>query len=180
VHVPNHEQNPFDLLIADHSSHFSPRTLEGALARAGYRVQALATDWVPKEQTAVATIAQGASMPGQPPAVVGDGVAIRVQWLKAVRDQAVELSLQGRLGIFGTAIAGVWLASEVGEAIAFFVDEDVNRQGRSLLGRPILSPNDVPNGADVYVALSTPIASSVATRLERRSLRFHVPPTMPQ
>jgi SAM-dependent methyltransferase len=180
VHVPNHEQNPFDLLIADHSSHFSPGTLEGVLARAGYRVEALATDWVPKEQSAVASISHGESMPSRPPALADDGVASRVEWLKAVRDHSVELSRRGSLGIFGTSIAGVWLAAEVGEAVEFFVDEDVNRQGRTLLGRPILGPGSIRSDADVYVALPTPIATSVAARLHKPSVRFHVPPAMPQ
>jgi 2-polyprenyl-3-methyl-5-hydroxy-6-metoxy-1,4-benzoquinol methylase len=180
VHVPNHEHNPFDLLIADHSSHFSPRTLEAVLVRADYRVEALSTEWVAKEQSAIATVATAESKPGQPSAVSRDGVASRVEWLKAVRDEAVELARRGRLGIFGTSIAGVWLAAEVGKAVEFFVDEDVNRQGRSLLGLPILSPDNIRSDADVYLALPTPIAASVAARLQRPSLRFHIPPTMPR
>ncbi|HRD77496.1 MAG TPA: class I SAM-dependent methyltransferase, partial [Hyphomicrobiaceae bacterium] len=54
IEIPNVEQNPFDLLIADHVSHMTPWTLETLLARAGFEVVHLATDWVGKELSVLA------------------------------------------------------------------------------------------------------------------------------
>jgi SAM-dependent methyltransferase len=69
VEVPDARQNPFDLLIADHCTHFTAATLAALLRRAGYEVAALATDWVPKEISLLARKA-GAAEPGSRP---GDG-----------------------------------------------------------------------------------------------------------
>jgi len=49
MEVSNIEENPFDILIADHLMHFSPETLSNLLRRVGFMPTLVATDWVPKE-----------------------------------------------------------------------------------------------------------------------------------
>jgi 2-polyprenyl-3-methyl-5-hydroxy-6-metoxy-1,4-benzoquinol methylase len=54
IQVPNVLDNPFDLMVVDHSSHFAPQTVRTAIERAGLRPLVLAADWAPKELTVVA------------------------------------------------------------------------------------------------------------------------------
>ena len=63
VEVPHYVENSFDLLIVDHSTHFSAEVLRGVAARGGYEPHVLATDWVAKELTLVAELAVGRSSP---------------------------------------------------------------------------------------------------------------------
>ena len=54
VELPYHVANPFELLIADHCTHFSADTAAALLRRAGFEVVQTADDWVPKELSLVA------------------------------------------------------------------------------------------------------------------------------
>ena len=54
VELPHHVANPFELLIADHCTHFAADTAATLLQRSGFDVLQAADDWVPKELTLVA------------------------------------------------------------------------------------------------------------------------------
>jgi len=179
VEVPHHPDNPFELLIADHRSHFTTATLPLALAAAGYEVDIVTDGWINRELSVVAhpvaaTPARPAVDPDRAMAIV-DGA---IDWLQRSLDALVALPAGGRpVGVFGTAIAGTWLAAGAGAAVAFFVDEDPHRIGRSHLGRPILAPADVPPGGAVFVGLPTGAAAAVADRLAGRGVAWITPPS---
>lgn len=168
IEVPNFRQNPFDLLIADHVTHFSPDALRRVLVAAGYIVTTLTTDWIQKEISALArpnTIPVGLSR-GAP----DDGVAARnaLSVLRAIAEEAVALAKSGRIGLFGTSNAASWLAGELAARnipVPFFVDEDVNRIGHHYLGAEVVAPSDVPAGTRVFVPLAPTVVRKLAARL---------------
>ncbi|MFH0986168.1 MAG: class I SAM-dependent methyltransferase [Candidatus Omnitrophota bacterium] len=183
IEVSNIEENPFDILIADHLMHFSPGTLSNLLGRFGFAQTLVATDWIPKE---ISLLAQGdrnektKDRPGTSPETNGVAVFARVkhyvEWLKAAVERVHELAHKGHpFGIFGTSIAATWLDGTLPGGADFFVDEDPSRIGREHRGKPILSPSQVPAGSKVYFALAPDLAARVATRL--RSARFE--PVLP-
>ena len=92
-------------------------------------------------------------------------VLANCQRLEAILAKVEPLTTRPDFGLFGTAIAATWLDAQTGQAARFFVDEDVNRIGRTHLGRPILAPSAVPPRATVFVALPQPLADAVAARL---------------
>ena len=59
VEVPNAETNPFEYLVADHATHFTPSTLGRLAAGAGWIVDELSAGWVSKELSMVAHPAEG-------------------------------------------------------------------------------------------------------------------------
>lgn len=179
IEVSNVEENPFDILIADHLMHFSPATLSNLLKRTGLIPTVVATDWIPKEISLLAKAGEGqkakCGLDVLGRAAAGDRAFARittyVEWLQKTVNLVGKLtSGKNSLGIFGTSIAGTWLAGAVTNAVDFFVDEDPSRIGREHMGKPILSPSEVPEGAKVYFALAPNLATLVATRL--RSTRF--------
>ncbi|MFO1321963.1 MAG: class I SAM-dependent methyltransferase [Burkholderiales bacterium] len=181
VEVCNVEQNPFDVLVADHLMHFSPATLARLLAHAGFAVSMSAADWVPKEISVLARPVSGeVVLPG--PERTGDvhrRISEYVQWLRDVAALGRRLADDARLlGIFGTSIAATWLAAQLQDRVAFFVDEDESRVGRQHLGKPIHRPADVPRGAVVYLALAPAIASLIAGRLGTSGLDLVLPPAL--
>ena len=179
VQVCNVEENPFDVLVADHLMHFSPDSLTRLLARTGFRVGQLATGWVPKEISLTARR-------GTAPAVAPDPDRAQVRyrqiggyvaWLKELTDLGRRLAGENRpLAIFGTSIAATWLGSQLADGIQFFVDEDPSRAGRTHLGKPILPPADVPDGCTVYLALAPSVATMIASRLQHGRMRLVLPP----
>lgn len=183
VLVPNAEENPFDLLVADHASHFTGATLRRTIAEAGYEVVAFSTRWVPKE-LAVVAIADGTPRHDDVPRVDPSHHAVlaraHICWLlstsEAARGVASEVG-SSRFGVFGTSIAATWLGTEMGDGAGFFVDEDPNRTGMRFLGRPVHHPRTVPAGAHVYLGLAPMLVPALCQRLrqQRPDVTFHAP-----
>jgi 2-polyprenyl-3-methyl-5-hydroxy-6-metoxy-1,4-benzoquinol methylase len=183
VEVPDHAQNPFDLLIADHSSHFTAGTLAAVVASAGFEVEHVVGTWLPKELTLIARKTGRAPAPVHPPQPRAGTLSTRhsLAWLRGVVDAAQAAAAAGRFGLFGTSIAGTWLDSELGDRVAFFVDEDPHRAGRRHFGRPILHPRSVPAGHHVFLGLPHPLAASIKERLAQDATGaiYHLPPPFP-
>lgn len=182
VEVPHYVDNPFDLLIVDHSTHFSAEVLRGVAERAGCVPRVLATDWVAKELTMIARpepAATEAQWEELFPRVFAD-LRRRVIWLAGLAEQTRSLAREGKFGLFGTSIAAMWLFGELDGRVDFFVDEDPTRVGRECFGRPVVSPQQVAGGSRVWLALPTRIAEQVKARLAPQcsNLEFLVPPEL--
>jgi len=179
IEVPNIAATPFDLLIADHVSHFTLNDLTRVITAAGLGSVVLTDAWVTKELSVVAHRGATTAAPPPPtdPVTVAQHVCAQIAWLNAVIDQVEVLIAKNRtIGLFGTSIAGMWLFGQFGEHIAFFVDEDPSRRGTTLFGRPVLSPEDVAPGETVFIGLPYPVAFAIAKRLTGAPPRFELPP----
>ena len=180
IQVPDLRNSPFDLLIADHCSHFSAMTLANAVTRAGFVIERLVDQCVDKELTLVCRQAANPDADNRDTGAntVGDAAAAQAHlaWLADLASQA--RATEGQVAIFGSSISATWLASLVGERLQCFVDEDPSRSGRSHLGRPIVSPDQVPANIPVLVPLRPDIARSVISRLTVLGPRFIEPPAL--
>jgi 2-polyprenyl-3-methyl-5-hydroxy-6-metoxy-1,4-benzoquinol methylase len=181
LEVPNASENPFDYVVADHRTHFTPETLAYLMRHSGFSVQHLATDWVAKE---ISMVSRHYSYTDQsvcvPEPHSQTNVTKLVTWLSEFAAAALSSAAgSGSFGLFGTAISATWLWPAVCDRVQFFVDEDRNRVGRSYLGRPILSPKQTPAGAVVFLALVPALAASVKLRLRDLPIDFRLPPSMP-
>ncbi|MFM8379865.1 MAG: class I SAM-dependent methyltransferase [Planctomycetia bacterium] len=177
IEVPHHPANPFELLIADHRTHFTADSMTRALVAAGFEVVSVAEDWIPKELSVVARPAQAAlqAPPRRDAAVARARVAQSLAWLSGTANRLRSLGRDGPVGLFGTSIAGTWLAAEAAGRIAFFVDEDPNRAGSTYLGKPVYAPANVPPGSRVFVGLPPAVATGICSRLARAGVEF-IPP----
>jgi 2-polyprenyl-3-methyl-5-hydroxy-6-metoxy-1,4-benzoquinol methylase len=181
IEVPNGAATPFDLMIADHASHFTLHDLARLFKRAGMGAPSISDSWVTKELSAVAT-ANGliVELPAEAsPSESLARVKAQLAWLRAVLDGArAAAGEKTKFGIFGSSVAAMWLYGALGDEIEFFVDEDPNRRNAMLHGRPILAPEDVPDGSVVYLTLIPQVASAVANRLGRPGVEFRAPPAV--
>jgi len=185
VELPHHVANPFELLIADHCTHFSAATASALLERSGLEVLSVADNWVPKELTLVArrpvSSASPDASPAGPPASARDWqdcVGQRIGWLGQISAMAHALASQREIGLFGTSIAGTWLFAELEGAVGFFVDEDPNRAGKRWQGRPVYHPRQIPQGACLMIPLPSVLAESISHRISRPDLEICLPPPM--
>jgi SAM-dependent methyltransferase len=171
LQVPNVQESPFDLLIADHVSHFSIESLVALLAPAGFDLLAISDTNVPKELSLLLQPRRNgpAADAAQLAALAGRHLQL-FAGLKTAAQQA-----EGTVGIFGSSISATWLAGEVPGKIAFFVDEDRERVGKQHMGLPIIAVDQVPPGASLLLPMNPTIARRIAARLAASGLRFILP-----
>ena len=166
VELPCYEINPFDLLIADHGTHFDLESAAGLLERANLEVVVATSDWVQKEITLFARNSGRSTRTSKPSFErSAEKVRKRLAWLKSTLNGAEQHAAGDKFGIFGTAIAATWLAAELGEKIDFFVDEDPNRNATQYSGKPLYRPDSIPSGSTVFIPLAPGVAQSVCARL---------------
>lgn len=175
---PDYTRNPFDLSIVDHRFHLTKEIACAMLLKAGYPPPT-ELDGPPKELALAVRLEPsdakvGVSAPEAGRTDAADLLDEGLWWLEAVVEHAKSLTREGTLGIFGTAIAGAWLASALGSRASFFVDEDPDRQGKTHMGLPVLDPSRLPGGSRAYLALPPSQAAGVAARL---GARFIEPPS---
>jgi len=180
IQVPDLSASPFDLLIADHCSHFSAAALDRVVRSAGYKLRQLDATFVAKELTLLAEPA-GTEIPlGKSISESSNDDARsaerHAEWIYQVLRQGHQVSAP--VGIFGTSISGTWLSSALGDRVHFFVDEDPNRIGRTHLNKPIYSPAEAPGDMDILMPMRTEVATVIASRLASYRLRLVIPPTL--
>lgn len=184
ISVPNGEVTPFDYLVIDHRTHFSPKQLALLAQRAGFKIHCLRDDLLPKEIDMLAKPADDSfvSLPEfcdveESIARVNKGVEWLATLLWEARESANQAhSLGKKFGIFGTAISGMWLFGALEGRVDFFVDEDLSRQGVFFEGHPIVAPENVPSGATVFLALLPDISVSIKNRLTTCPGSWILPP----
>ena len=117
IEVPNVMDNPFDLVVYDHCTHFSIHSLLSLLNRVGFSHVFVSTDLAPKEITVLARlhIAGAQASPSiEHMESTPDFVTASLRWLEKLKNQSEKiLSGSPCIGIFGTSIAAVWLYSEL-------------------------------------------------------------------
>jgi SAM-dependent methyltransferase len=165
VEVPDVETSPFDLVIADHLTHFSVSTLEYAMSQAGLRLSLLSNQIIRKEVTAIATRAVPPCEVKRPLSRDGfERAQTTVNWLSDVLAHAQATPTDLPLGVFGTSMAGMWLYGAMKDRVRFFVDEDDAKIGNQIDGHPILHPMAVPKSVRVLVPLPQETSIQVARR----------------
>ena len=180
IAVPDSPNDPTDLVIVDHCSHFTSATLTDVLQRAGFDVVMIATNWLPKSLTVIAH-ASSASVKED----VLEKTSLRLNfasrnlhWLKSVITIADELSGIKPFGLFGASIASTWLFSELKGSVSFFVDESPQLVGRTFLNRMVYHPNEIPSGSHVFINMPPIAAQFIFNRLTRPEVTFHLPPPL--
>jgi len=181
IQVPSCEANPFELLVADHASHFTADQVVRMLQATDAPLLSGANcDWIPKEISIVAGVSNnGAKLVRSFEEIEAIIRLVEKQlgWLESVATGAKQVVDGGSsLGIFGTSIAANWLTGVVGEdAIAFYVDEDPGRIGRKHFGKPILAPNQVEERSKVYVPMAPVVGKAVVNRLAGSGPEYILP-----
>jgi len=182
IEVPSWRTNPFALMIADHASHFTPATLQMVVNASGWTAEAAREDWVPKELSLVARNGgeDAVAMTRLDYLEEKEALHSAVRWLAAAMGEAQQVAAgSANFGLFGSAIAATWLYQGMTDRVRFFVDEDPQRMGRTHLGLPILSPEQVPAEADVFVGVSPTISGKLMARLQSGPGRYHAVSGLP-
>lgn len=178
IAVPDIRQNPVDLFVLDHCSHFDARSLGNVLMRGGFDPEAHCANIVSKE---IITLVRPRQIDGRPAdaqrpafsmtlAEVAERYLVLcaglVQFARSQRDASPIF------GLMGSSTAAAWLYGELNGAVDFFVDEDPQRIGKNLFDKAILSMDRVPSGACLFIPMSDKTACSIIARSRRNDIRF--------
>ncbi|MBV9576453.1 MAG: class I SAM-dependent methyltransferase [Gammaproteobacteria bacterium] len=180
IQVPDPKQNPYNLLIADHCSHFLMSDLFSIARDAGYEVVAYSNKWVMREFSILIKPAESCSLTHhlQMEDKTSSYPANSIKWLYEITDLAKKFPNDKPRGIWGTAIAGTWFYSLMKAHVDFFVDEDASRIGQQHLGKPIYSPEKVPKNSNIFIALTPEIAANIVNRWSHLEAKLHTPPNL--
>lgn len=165
--VPNVYANLSDFVVVDHINHFSKASLHTLLQNYGLTVTDIddsshtgAFVFVARKSQADAGLAL--TVPAKPTQAQVQSMADywrqygeRVQTFEQAHDSEALVCIYGS-GFYGTSIAA---SLRDPERVACFVDRNPYRQGKTLLGRPIVAPEALPDEIDaVYVGLNPTLA----------------------
>ena len=182
IQVPDLDASPFDILIADHCTHFSTETLCSIVDKSGFDSFHFEAGCVTKELTLLAkrsvllderAAKHSYTSAARQPQDSRKTALAHIIWLQKLFQQAETTTMP--VGIFGTSISATWLAAALGKKVSFFVDEDSNRIGRSYMSCPVYAPKDAPKDFALLIPLRTDIANAVAQRLTQFKLQCIIP-----
>lgn len=169
IQVPNIAKNFYDIFVYDHVSHFTKETMENLLTGVFGTTQP-GIPQLGKEVTVLGgRESRGLGRPDQKSPSKAGGLEGFYEHLERLS----KLSQSNEsFGIFGTAIAGTFLAKLLGNRAAFFVDEDSARWGKQHLQLNVLPPDQVKAGSVVLA----PFDSQVVSQLSQRLTQFEIRP----
>jgi len=178
--VPHYINNPFDLLIADHCSHFSTASLQYLLELCGFEILIITHTSHEKEITILARVGKDNSAAAVNSAVVNSIAQIKQQiyWLQETEKLFLQLGSDSErtLGIMGTSIAANWLLAINDKIIDFFVDEDVNRINQRIHGKKVIKPADIATDSNIYLPFPAILSAKIYHRLKKYPGHFYPTP----
>jgi SAM-dependent methyltransferase len=174
IALPDHQLNAFDLVVADHCSHFTEASLQRYLCGRGLRPELISSHWIPKERVALCYPGPCSEVAEPDLMATRQGVHKAIEFMSSLIDSARALRNQGTLGIFGTSIAGTWLHAALQGDFDFWVEEDPSRLGRPYLGKPVYRPSEAPCG-QVLLAVAPTLAEILLKGFSDLPARFVVP-----
>ena len=169
IQLPYYSDNPFELSIYDHATHFTLNSIRNLLESCGVEIRILNNEWVSKEISIVGSLGTEKTRTGNCGFLEKDLRILgkRIEYLNSFVHKAKEHHRTSeRNAIFGSSIAASWLYSHLDGQIDYFVDEDATRYGNTHLGIEIIPPESLPIGTALYVAQPPVNVESIARRLE--------------
>ncbi len=159
--VPNLFANTADLVVADHVNHFSESSLYRLLVDAGFAVRKVDEG---AHNSAWVVVAQKQEAAAEP-RMNADVAAVREMaeyWVSfGGRVRTFEQKGTSEAAIYGSGFYGTFIHASLAEpdAVNCFLDQNPHRQKQTLLGKPILAPETLPDSVErLYAGLNPRVA----------------------
>lgn len=186
IEVCDLESNPFDLIVADHLTHFTIDTLNDIFTNSNLNIDFISRDLVPKELTAVLSKSERKnkiekSIRRNLKSSNRELVNGYLDWmtrLVELSNLTISEDIGVLTGIWGSSNAAAWLSKSVSHSIDFYVDDDPSRHGGQFLGKPIYSSENIPWQSNVILGLASSVALSIYERKKSDRYRLILPPQL--
>ena len=160
--VPNLFANSADLVVADHVNHYSECSLHRLLSDAGFAVREIDGT---AHNSAWVVVAEKTNVNSEPilaTSVAGKVNAMAEYWGEfGDRVRAFEKANDTEAAIYGSGFYGAFIHASLDRAksVECFLDQNPHRQKQTLLGKPILAPEALPETVRrLYVGLNPRVA----------------------
>ena len=154
--VPDFRQNMGDLFVVDHINKFTSESLSELARVAGYEIQKKSTEEL---DNAYLCILRPGKKEVQRFKTKTDPILKTQNFIENNKLTLSAISKKhygDKFAIFGAGFYGTLLASLKEKNVACFLDNNVHLQDKSLLGKPIYSPNNCPNEIETIVFAVNP------------------------
>ena len=160
--VPNLFTNTADLVVADHVNHFSESSLHRLLSDAGFAVREI-DDTTHKSAWVVVAEKTNVNSEPIPATSVADKVNTMAEYWREFGDRvrAFEKVNDAEAAIYGSGFYGTFIHASLDRAksVECFLDQNPHRQKQTLLDKPILAPEALPETVRrLYVGLNPRVA----------------------
>ncbi len=176
IQVPDAENNPIDFLIADHVTHFTKASLESLAVNSGYEVIFISNSLIKKEISMIIKPIANSEHQSNQSNNPGDSKKIiekNFSWLNDLIKIAFNLKkTQKKIGVYGTSNATVWVIESIGLNPNFFVDDDINRQGRLFYNKPVISKAEIPDDSKVLIPFVHEIVKKIIDSTPEKADNF--------
>jgi SAM-dependent methyltransferase len=171
--VPDWAANIGDLLVAEHTNHFTDVSIRRAVHEAGLAVDVLDPASLPYGFAVVCRVSEGRDKP------VNSGIKASVDHSqlaasalqRAVNRIDTEFSSRHKRhsAVFGAGFYGAFLLSKMPDrsGVACCIDNNPHLWGKTLFGVPVVSPEKLPSSTEtVYVGLNPARARAIVESVE--------------
>jgi SAM-dependent methyltransferase len=162
--VPNVFANTADFVVADHVNHFSTQSLHRLLADAGFVVREINDEAHNSAWVIVAEKAEGVGVEVEIESVSQSVRDIAAYWDGfGDRVSAFENAGQSAAAIYGSGFYGTFIHASLvqPEAVLCFLDRNPHRQQQTLLQKPIMELDALPEQVRrLYVGLNPRVAKA--------------------
>jgi SAM-dependent methyltransferase len=163
VQVPNINENPIDIMVYDHVSHFSFPTLYNLLKRV-FNVVSLVPSQIDKEITICASNDLGSLLFQKSLENMEVNYSSpNLEFLRELEDSVAKCTAP--CYVLSTGPAGTICGLLLGSNLLGFIDEDESRQDKLHLGCPVLSPNNkMVIGSNVLIPFKKVVRNKIKER----------------
>ncbi len=140
IQVPDFSVKPSSLLLGDLNYHYTREILGNICRRMAFKAQFLDADCFPRDILAIAS--RGASA-AQVAATMQDDLHGGVERIAELVRRLEELASETTVGVLGTTIDAAFVDQCLGARVAFFVDENPGKVGKTFHGKRIMHPRSV-------------------------------------
>ena len=169
IEVPDFDKSPFDILVADHSSHFVKQNINYIAYNAGYKKIFCKSDIIPKEISSIYEISN--KLINSKKNIPNINIARQKNKINNYFNFynnfiSILKSYKKAICIFGTSIAATWLGQSIDNDY-IFTDEDKTRINKNHMGKKIHSLSSVPKTIKIIL----PFRSDISTKIIKRVFR---------
>ncbi len=142
---PNYAENPMDLCIYDHCSHYTPETFSKILD------EGIHFNWFYLDKNNKKEIIYIISQEEKIPFPYKRDLCKKKKLINIISNLEsyikkcdYHIENEEAFGVFGTSIGAAWLSNNLKRKPDFFIDEDEERIGKNFLGKKIFSVENTP------------------------------------
>ena len=172
IQIPNIATSTFDLIIADHISHFSELDIKRLASLAGLKVDFISGDLISKELFCLLSPLQNSEdqIDKHQYPVEGPNVQIILETIRSF--EAIAENQTTPVKIFGSSIGASWLSRYCSQKIECFIDEDPSRVGNSHLGINIEPISTIKENDNLILPFPKKTAFHIKQKLQHTNSNF--------